>query len=55
MATTPAKTDYIEFEGLPHLHMAAEDWEEVAAGIDSWLSECSSPSRRRRRPRTRCD
>ena len=32
-----AKTDYIEFEGRPHLHMAAPDWEEVAEGIDAWL------------------
>ncbi len=34
---SPAKTDYLEFEGRPHLHMAAPDWEEVAAAIDSWL------------------
>jgi alpha-beta hydrolase superfamily lysophospholipase len=34
---SPAKTDYLEFEGRPHLHMAAADWEEVAAEIDSWL------------------
>ncbi len=34
---SPARTDYIEFEGRPHLHMAAADWEEVAAAIDSWL------------------
>jgi pimeloyl-ACP methyl ester carboxylesterase len=32
-----AQTDYLEFEGRPHLLMAAEGWEEVAAGIDSWL------------------
>ena len=34
---SPAKTDYLEFAGRPHLHMTAPDWEEVAAGIDSWL------------------
>jgi pimeloyl-ACP methyl ester carboxylesterase len=34
---SPARTDYLEFEGRPHLHMAADDWEEVAAGIGSWL------------------
>jgi pimeloyl-ACP methyl ester carboxylesterase len=34
---SPAKTDYLEFEGRPHLHMVAQDWQEVAAGIDSWL------------------
>ena len=32
-----AKTDYIEFDGRPHLFMAAEGWEEVAMSIDSWL------------------
>jgi hypothetical protein len=36
---SPARTDYIEFEGRPHLHMAADDWEEVAVGIDSWLEK----------------
>lgn len=34
---SPAKTEYLEFEGRPHLLMAAEGWEEVAAAIDSWL------------------
>ena len=32
-----ARTDWMEFEGRPHLLMAAEGWEEVAASIDSWL------------------
>ena len=32
-----AGTDYIEFEDRPHLIMAAEGWQEVAAGIDNWL------------------
>ena len=32
-----ARTDYLEFEGRPHLHMIAPDWQEVAAAIDSWL------------------
>jgi pimeloyl-ACP methyl ester carboxylesterase len=32
-----ARTDYLEFEGRPHLHMVAADWEEVATGIDGWL------------------
>jgi pimeloyl-ACP methyl ester carboxylesterase len=41
---SPAKTDYLEFEGRPHLHMAAPDWEEVAAGIDSWLAGVLSAS-----------
>jgi alpha-beta hydrolase superfamily lysophospholipase len=34
---SPAKTDFIEFEGRPHLAMAAPGWEEVATSIDSWL------------------
>jgi pimeloyl-ACP methyl ester carboxylesterase len=32
-----ATTDYLEFDGRPHLFMVGEGWEEVAAGIDSWL------------------
>jgi pimeloyl-ACP methyl ester carboxylesterase len=34
---SPAQTDYLEFEGRPHLHMIAPDWQEVASAIDSWL------------------
>jgi pimeloyl-ACP methyl ester carboxylesterase len=34
---SPAKTDYLEFEGRPHLHMAAPDWQEVAQAVDGWL------------------
>ncbi len=34
---SPARTEYVEFEGRPHLLMAAEGWDEVAASIDSWL------------------
>jgi pimeloyl-ACP methyl ester carboxylesterase len=34
---SPASTDFLEFEGRPHLLMSAEGWEEVAAAIDSWL------------------
>jgi pimeloyl-ACP methyl ester carboxylesterase len=34
---SPAKTDYLEFEGRPHLHMVAPDWQEVAASVDTWL------------------
>ena len=40
---TPAKTDYLEFEGRPHLHMVAPDWQEVAAAIDSWLDTVLDP------------
>jgi len=32
-----AKTEYLEFEGRPHLFVVGEGWEEVAASIDSWL------------------
>ena len=35
--SSPAQTDYLEFEGRPHLHMAAPDWEEVAQAVDGWL------------------
>ena len=34
---SPAETEYMEFEGRPHLHMAASDWQEVAQAIDGWL------------------
>lgn len=34
---SPAQTDYLEFEGRPHLAMTADGWEEIAGGIDSWL------------------
>src|SRR5437764_1306609 len=34
---SPARTDYLEFEGRPHLHMTAPGWQEVAAAIDEWL------------------
>ena len=32
-----AQTNYLEFEGRPHLLMAAAGWDEVAASIDNWL------------------
>lgn len=34
---SPAQTDYLEFEGRPHLFVAGEGSGEVAAAIDSWL------------------
>jgi pimeloyl-ACP methyl ester carboxylesterase len=34
---SPATTDYLEFEGRPHMSMVGDGWEEVAAAIDSWL------------------
>lgn len=36
---SPARTDYVEFEGRPHLAMAAEGWEEIATSINSWLDD----------------
>jgi pimeloyl-ACP methyl ester carboxylesterase len=32
-----AQTEYLEFEGRPHLMMVAAGWEEIAAAIDGWL------------------
>jgi pimeloyl-ACP methyl ester carboxylesterase len=32
-----AQTDYIEFEGRPHLMMVADGWEEIAARIQTWV------------------
>jgi pimeloyl-ACP methyl ester carboxylesterase len=34
---SPARTDYLEFEGRPHLFMVGEGSEEVADAIGSWL------------------
>jgi alpha-beta hydrolase superfamily lysophospholipase len=34
-----ARTDYLEFEGRPHLMMVGEGWEDVASAIDGWLGE----------------
>jgi pimeloyl-ACP methyl ester carboxylesterase len=34
---SPARTDYLELEGRPHLFMIGQGWEEAAAAIDSWL------------------
>jgi pimeloyl-ACP methyl ester carboxylesterase len=34
---SPAQTDYLEFEGRPHLLLVGEGSEEVAEAIDSWL------------------
>jgi pimeloyl-ACP methyl ester carboxylesterase len=41
---SPAQTDYLEFEGRPHLHMAAPDWEEVAQAVDGWLEGVADAS-----------
>jgi alpha-beta hydrolase superfamily lysophospholipase len=41
---SPAKTDYIEFEGRPHLFMVGDGWEEVAGEIDKWLAGVLAPA-----------
>jgi alpha-beta hydrolase superfamily lysophospholipase len=38
-----AETTYVEFAGRPHLLMVGEGWEEVASGIDAWLSRVLEP------------
>ena len=40
---SPAQTDYLEFEGRPHLFVVGEGSEEVAAAIDSWLDGVLDP------------
>ena len=32
-----AQTDYVEFEGRPHLMMTADGWEEIASTIETWI------------------
>ena len=39
-----AQTDYLEFAGRPHLMMVADGWEEIAAGIESWLDGVLAPA-----------
>src|SRR3954451_23608014 len=39
-----AQTDYLEFEGRPHLFVAGEGAREVAAAIDGWLDGVLDPS-----------
>jgi pimeloyl-ACP methyl ester carboxylesterase len=36
---SPARTDYLEFEGRPHLLMAADGWQEVADAIERWIAD----------------
>lgn len=35
---SPARTDLIEFKGRPHMLMAGDGWEEVAARVEGWLA-----------------
>ena len=39
-----SQTDYAEFEGRPHLMMAAEGWEEIAGRIETWIESVVSAS-----------
>ena len=41
---SPAQTDYLELEGRPHLSIAGEGCDEVAAAIDSWLDGVLDPA-----------
>jgi alpha-beta hydrolase superfamily lysophospholipase len=34
---SPARTEYLEFAGRPHLYVVGEGWEEVADAIEGWL------------------
>src|SRR6476620_6685810 len=36
---SPARTEYLEFEGRPHLFVVGAGWEEVAEAIDGWLGK----------------
>jgi pimeloyl-ACP methyl ester carboxylesterase len=36
---SPAQTDYLEFTGRPHLHIVADDWEEIAEAVAGWVAE----------------
>jgi len=36
-SSSPAQTDYQEYQGRPHFHMVASDWLEVAQAVDGWL------------------
>lgn len=35
----PSRTDYLEFAGRCHLHMAQEGWQEITSAIEAWLGE----------------
>jgi pimeloyl-ACP methyl ester carboxylesterase len=37
-AKSDAQTDYVEFEGRPHLMMVSDGWEEIAAEIETWIA-----------------
>ena len=45
-----SETDYVEFEGRPHLMMTAEGWEEIAARIESWIEGVFARSRAATQP-----
>jgi alpha-beta hydrolase superfamily lysophospholipase len=49
---SPAKTDYVEFAGRPHLSMVGEGWQEVAASIDDWVSSVLAAPEVSRQPAT---
>jgi pimeloyl-ACP methyl ester carboxylesterase len=38
-AKSPARTDFVEFPGMPHLLMVAPGWERVADYVAAWLEQ----------------
>jgi pimeloyl-ACP methyl ester carboxylesterase len=40
---SPAKTDFVEFAGRPHLVMAGDGWEEVAGSVANWIESVGAP------------
>jgi pimeloyl-ACP methyl ester carboxylesterase len=40
---SPAKTDFVEFAGRPHLLMAGDGWEEVAGSVANWIESVGAP------------
>jgi len=43
-AKSSARTDLLELSGRPHLMMAGEGWEEVAARIHDWIEPLFAPA-----------
>jgi len=36
---SPARADYVDFPGMPHLLMVAPGWEKVAGYVADWLEQ----------------
>jgi pimeloyl-ACP methyl ester carboxylesterase len=37
-----SRTDFLEFKGRSHFHMAEEGWEEIAGAVNDWLTDVLS-------------